>query len=166
MPIAALSHLPSAVIHLALCCLLYSWGAFEFCFSANADVALCSVMLLMCGVVFWAPICPRASCIEVFSPLWRRVFSWWFVVFQKMSKVCLDGAYRSLTHTSRLGMQRNVYQYHWVFCSHVQTLWKMYKHDTNMLFKEKGLYEQTLQAHDAGRRSRGTTALAHLALMA
>ena len=79
MPLAALSHLHSAVMHRALCVLFYSWGAFAFGSSENAEVALCSVRLLMCSDVFWALICPQESCLEFFSPLWRKVFPWWIV---------------------------------------------------------------------------------------
>ena len=34
---------------------------------SNAEVARCSVMLLMCSDVFGALICPLVSCIEFFS---------------------------------------------------------------------------------------------------
>ena len=86
MPLAALSHLHSAVMHRALCVLFYSWGAFTFGSSENAEVALCSVRLLMCSDVFWALICPQESCLEFFPPsegrffldeLWNSTFRSW-----------------------------------------------------------------------------------------
>ena len=86
MPLAALSHLHSAVMHRALCVLFYSWGAFAFGSSENAEVALCSVRLLMCSDVFWALICPQESCLEFFPPsegrffldeLWNSTFRSW-----------------------------------------------------------------------------------------
>ena len=48
--------LHSAVMHRALCVLFYS----GFGSSANAEVALCSVMLLRCRDVFWALVGPQA----------------------------------------------------------------------------------------------------------